>query len=99
MELTKNLTLTMKKTVKTLALLFVSSLVMMSCGGVDADIERACEIQCEAEGLSGAELEKYMEDTKEEREELTKKYSKDGEESEEDQKAFNERKCECDDAE
>ena len=89
----------MKKTVKTLALLFVSSLVMMSCGGVDSDIERACEIECEAKGLSGEELANYMEETKEEREELDKKYGKDGEASEEDQKAFNDRKCECDDAE
>ena len=89
----------MKKTVKTLALLFVSSLVMMSCGGVDSDIERYCEIECGASGLSGEELTKYIDENKEERDELVKKYSKDGEESEEDQKKFNDHECKCDDAE
>jgi hypothetical protein len=89
----------MKKTVKTLALLFVSSLVMMSCGGAEADADEACELKCEI-----AELEKKGADaSQEDIDKVTKdmnaiieKYSKD-DVSAEDKKAFEEawEKCDC----
>ena len=100
----------MKKTVKTLALLFVSSLVMMSCGGPEADAEEVCEMTCEVAALAekveaGDAEEKELEDAAKELEDLIKDlektYGEDGDASDEDKEAFVKavEDCECDDAE
>jgi len=66
----------MKKTVKTLALLFVSSLVMMSCGGVDSDIEEACELKCSYEkaAAEGTSYEDWKKDNADAVDALDEKY-------------------------
>jgi hypothetical protein len=97
----------MKKTVKTLALLFVSSLVMMSCGGPEDDAQEVCDLACEVMDLAkkavdGEDVAEELEALEKEAEELEKemeaKYGKDGDASDEDKKAFEDavKDCDCD---
>lgn len=88
----------MKKTVKTLALLFVSSLVMMSCGGVESDIEEACDLYCARE--EAQDKAAWDNDNKEAVDALDEKYGDNGSASKEDKEAYEKgtKDCECGDA-
>jgi len=83
------------KTLKFLMVLLFSSVMFVSCGGgVDADIERYCEIECKV-----ADMEDGDEKTKlvDEWTALAKKYEDEkSEASEEDQKTWKDKKaCDC----
>ena len=90
------------KSIKFLMVLLFTSVMFVSCGGgVDADVERYCELTC-----SAADLDKESEEGKaalKEWEEIAAKYADDNKDaSDEDKKAFAEAtgkdgdKCECD---
>ena len=84
------------KTLKFLMVLLFSSVIFVSCvGGVDADIERYCEIECQVGDMEdGDEKTKLVDEWKA----LAEKYEgEESEASEEDQKAWKDKKaCECD---
>ena len=87
------------KTLKFLMVLLFTSAIFVSCGGgVEADIERYCELQCasEADGFDSESEEgkKALAEWKE----IKEKYEGEkSEASDEDKKAWKEKKaCECD---
>lgn len=93
------------KTLKFLMVLLFTSAMFVSCGGgVDADIERYCELTCAA---SAADFDAESEDGKaalKEWKEIAAKYAKDNKDaSDEDKKAFADgvgaegANCKCDD--
>jgi len=95
----------MKKTIKTLALLFVSSLVMMSCGGPEDDAKDYCSTSCEMaelakKAMAGEDVADDLKALEADLKELTDKYTT-GDASDEDKKTFAAEiaKCDCSDAE
>ena len=84
------------KSIKFLMVLLFTSVMFVSCGGgVDADVERYCELTCSAGDLDPASEEGKA--AQKEWEEIAAKYEgDDSEASEEDKKAWKDKKaCDC----
>ena len=85
------------KTLKFLMVLLFSSVIFVSCGGgVDADIKRYCEIECQVGDMEAGDEKTKLED---EYKALAEKYEGEkSEASDDDKKAWKEKKaCACDD--
>tara|TARA_B100000900_G_scaffold173663_1_gene147418 strand:- start:526 stop:819 length:294 start_codon:yes stop_codon:yes gene_type:complete len=89
------------KSIKFLMVLLFTSVMFVSCGGgVDADVERYCELTCSAGDLDPASEEGKA--AQKEWEEIAAKYAEDNKDaSDDDKKAFADAtgkegdKCEC----